>query len=72
MGESRAVAMEYFGECEIKWCKSGKKATETTTEIIGDGAYSAQVCSDCKEMFGDTLPEPHEVQKRLKEISTDG
>ena len=53
-------------KCEIKWCKSEKPATDTTTEIIGDGAFSAQVCVDCKTMFGDTLPEPHVVQRMLK------
>jgi hypothetical protein len=55
-----------MSKCEIRWCKSGKPATKSTTEIIGDGAYRVSVCSDCRELFGDTLPEAHQVQKRLK------
>ena len=65
--------MDYTKEdgesCEIKWCKSKMPATDTTTEIIGDGAFSVSVCSQCKALFGSTLPNANEVEKKLKGLS---
>lgn len=56
-----------MSDCEIKWCKSGLPATNTTTEIIGDGAFSVFICDHCRSLFGcHELPEPDQVQNTLK------
>lgn len=58
-------------KCDIRWCKSGLPGFYRSTEVIGDGAFSITICSECFRLFGDTLPEADVVERKVRKRDKD-
>jgi len=64
-----------MGDCEIRWCKSGKSATRHVNENIGDGCFRVTICESCFAVlephlnYNRDLPSPVKVKAVLAAAS---